>query len=113
LKSALGLILRGASAVIANAPAGASRRGCRRAPDPTRGLLRMSTAEEPGSDIGARSDAEVRAMHQQWLDVMHPPAGWGQTALRLPNGWPRAGEEWRRPHGRRVPTDATEAAIAA
>ena len=73
----------------------------------------MSTAEEPGSDIGARSDAEVRTMRQQWLDIMHPPAGWGQTALRLPNGWPRAGEEWRRPHGRRVPTDATEAAIAA
>jgi hypothetical protein len=49
----------------------------------------MSTAEQPGSDIGARSHAEVHAMRQQWLDTMRPPAGWAQTALRLPNGLAR------------------------
>jgi hypothetical protein len=57
------------------------------------GLLRMSTAEHPGSGIGARTDADVRAMRQQWLDIMRPPARWGRTALRLPNDWPGAGDE--------------------
>ena len=77
------------------------------------GLLRMSTAEQPGSDIGARSDAEVGAMRQQWLDIMHPPAGWGAdratAAQRLAPRW----RGWRRPHGRSAHTDAIDAPIAA
>ena len=39
------------------------------------GLLRLSTAEQPGSDIGGRTATEVAVMRQQWLDQMHPPAG--------------------------------------
>jgi hypothetical protein len=67
------------------------------------GLLRMTTAEKPGSDIGRRTADQVATMRQQWLDSMSAPAGWEQTALRLPRGWPGAGAISRLRDARTVP----------
>jgi len=62
------------------------------------GLTRMTTAEEPASGIGARTQKKVRRMRQAWLDVMKAPDGWPEPALRIPRGWPGEGEVWRPQH---------------
>jgi hypothetical protein len=59
------------------------------------GLLRMSTAESPGSNIRDRTPSEVKSIRRAWLDAIRPPGRWSDCEFRIPRGWPGAGDVWR------------------